>query len=333
MDKAIELEQVEIFSDLSEREIAEISKRLHLRRLNRDEILFNEGDEGQELFIVRNGKLGACVRTDDGAALDITEFGPGDFFGEMSIFEQEPRSATCYTKSASVVQSLHESDLHSLIEKEPVLAMKIMLRMLAITKSRLDNTGSFLTEMVQWGEAARKRSITDDLTGLFNRRYLDEALPSLVQAARDSFGDSSQEGRRLCLCMLDLDHFRQINEEISHAVGDEVIRKAMAIMKEVLLATDIPVRYGGDEFVILMPDTPPAAAAGRMENLRGKISELDLLGSYECSVRRVTTSIGIACFPDHAKGPARLKEAADRALYKAKETGRNRVFIYAEEGE
>ena len=326
MSNSVKLQEVEIFTDLSQSEIGEIAGQLHRRRLKKDEILFNEGDEGQELYIVESGKLGVSVKTKDGADLDIAEFGPGDFFGEMSIFEQEPRSATCYTKSASVLQSLHEADLLSMIENDPVPAMKIMLRMLSITKNRLDNTGSFLTEMVQWGEAARKRSITDELTGFFNRRYLDEALPSLIKAARD-------EKKPLSICMLDLDHFRQINEQISHAVGDEVIQKAVSILKGALLPTDTPVRYGGDEFVILMPGTSPADGAWRAENVRSGLNALDLLKDYECSVKQVTTSIGIACFPDHAKNVSRLKEAADQALYQAKEEGRNRVKVYAKEEE
>jgi len=331
VSKSVDLERVEIFSDLSTNEIEEIAGRLRFRRLNKGEVLFNEGDEGQELFVVRRGALGISVKPDDGSDLDIAEFGPGDFFGEMSIFEREPRSATCYTKPASVLQSLHESDLHELIKNKPVLAMKIMLRMLAITKNRLDTTGSFLTEMVEWGEAARKRSITDELTGFFNRRYLDEALPSLIQGARETLRGAGGEEGRLCMCMLDLDHFRQINAQISHAAGDEVIRKSVPVMKDVLLPTDIPVRYGGDEFVVLMPGTGPARAAERADSLRRKIGALDLLSGYNCSVKRVTTSIGIACFPDHAEDPKALKEAADQALYKAKENGRNRVFVYSEE--
>jgi diguanylate cyclase (GGDEF)-like protein len=326
MSEPVDLKEVEILADLGPDEMKGISRCLHRRRLKERQVLFHEGDEGRELYIVESGRLGVSVRTEDGADLDIAEFGPGDFFGEMSIFEQEPRSATCYTKTESVLQSLHETDLLSLIENDPIPAMKVMLRMLSITRSRLDNTGSFLTEMVQWGEAARKRSITDELTGFFNRRYLDEALPSLLSSSRD-------EKRQLSFCMLDLDHFRQINEQISHAVGDEVIQKTAAVMREVLLPTDIPVRHGGDEFVILMPGTAPKEGAARADVFRKKLNSQDLLKDYDCSVKKVTTSIGIACYPDHARNVARLKEVADQALYRAKESGRNRVSMYTKEAE
>jgi len=174
--------------------------------------------------------------------------------------------------------------------------------------------------------------IENRLTGFFNRRYLDEALPALLQEARETPSRTAEDGKKLCICMLDLDHFRQINEQISHAVGDDVIQKAVEILKDVLLPDDIPVRYGGDEFVILMPRTSPVDAQKRAEAVRSGLYALDLLSGYDCSIKKVTTSIGIACFPDHAKDVVGLKEAADRALYRAKEEGRNKVFVFTEEG-
>jgi diguanylate cyclase (GGDEF)-like protein len=283
-------------------------------------VLFREGDEGREMFVVEKGKLGVTVKTEDGSDLDIAEFGPGDFFGEMSIFEHEARSATCYTKSPSTLLSLHENELLSLIDKNPTTATKILLRMLEITRDRLDNTGSFLSDMVQWGEAARKRSITDELTGFYNRRFLDESLPTLVKEAADA-------GKPLAICMLDLDHFRTINEEISHEVGDLAIQSAVSVLKEVLLPDDIAIRYGGDEFVLIMPETTADDAAERAQKVCSKVSKLDILRKYDCSVKSVTTSIGVACLPIHGKTSEELSDAADKALYQAKESGRNRVVM------
>ena len=324
MAETLELGEVEIFSDLDSRELASLSDSLGRHRLAKGEALFYEGDGGRELFIVESGTLGVSVKTQDGTAVDVAEFGPGDFFGEMSIFEQEPRSATCYAKSDSVVFSLHESELLNLIQTNPASSMKVMQRMLKITRHRLDNTGSFLSEMVQWGEAARKRSITDELTGFYNRRYLDESLHGLIQAA-------AQKSQRLGMCMMDLDHFRNINEELSHEVGDTIIKQAVAVLRKVLLPTDIPIRYGGDEFVVVLPDTEEAEAAKRARQVCKEIAALDILQSYSCSIKQVTTSIGLAVYPVNGTSADALKDAADRALYMAKDNGRNRVVLCPKE--
>ncbi|MBT3275767.1 MAG: GGDEF domain-containing protein, partial [Spirochaetales bacterium] len=279
MAEVMELKKVEIFSDLDTDEIRELASSLRRQSLSKDEVLFNEGDSGSELFIVESGSLGVRVKTQDGTDLDVAEFGPGDFFGEMSIFEQEPRSATCYARSDSDLLSLHEKELLNLIENSPASSIKMMLRMLRITRGRLDNTGSFLSEMVQWGEAARKRSITDELTGFYNRRYLDESLPGLVKAA-------SHSGQPFGICMMDLDHFRNINEELSHAIGDQIIQGVVAVLNEVLLPKDVPIRYGGDEFVILMPESTPADAEKRAKKVCTSIAALKILESYSCSVKQ-----------------------------------------------
>jgi diguanylate cyclase (GGDEF)-like protein len=318
MSESIGLGDVEIFSDMNADELRMISERLHRYHLEKDQVLFHEGDAGQELYIVESGRLGVSVRAEDGSDLDIAEFGAGDFFGEMSVFEQEARSATCYTKSTSTLLSLHESDILTLIDSFPGSAMKILMRMLTITRNRLDNTGSFLSDMVQWGEAARKRSITDELTGFYNRRYLDESLPSVVKEATDR-----QE--KMAICMLDLDHFRVINEELSHAIGDQAIKEAVGVLRNVLLPSDIAVRYGGDEFVLIMPNTSRPEAEKRAWDVCSGVAALDLLSTHPCSIERITTSIGLACLPDHGSSANDLAEAADRALYEAKESGRNRV--------
>jgi diguanylate cyclase (GGDEF)-like protein len=172
--------------------------------------------------------------------------------------------------------------------------------------------------MVQWGEAARKRSITDELTGFYNRRYLDESLPALVKKAVEA--DES-----LAICMLDLDHFRKINEELSHALGDQVIQEAVGVLHEVLLPTDVAVRYGGDEFVLIMPNTSAPEAEDRAWEVCRRMAALDILRRHKCSVKKVTTSIGLAALPGDGRNAKELSEAADKALYQAKELGRNRV--------
>ena len=127
--------------------------------------------------------------------------------------------------------------------------------------------------------------------------------------------------------MLDLDHFRSINEQYSEDVGDRVIAAAAGSFRRHLRPADIAARYGGDEFTILLPDTGPEAARNLMEKIRTDVEGLDLLEREAGSVRRVTTSQGIACFPDHGRDQKTLRAAADAALYTAKERGRNRIAV------
>jgi len=328
-DKNEFLKSVRIFYDLTDEEIRNLLELLHPRQLKKGDTLFQQGDPGGELFVVESGALGIAVTLDDGKNLEIAAFKKGDFFGEMSIFEKEPRSATCYAKSRSRLLAMNEREFFQLVESNPVSAGKVMTRMLAVTRRRLEDTGGFLSDMVQWGEDARRRAITDALTGLYNRRYLEEALEEYFMKARNG-------SKPLSLVMLDLDHFREINEKYSEKIGDRVITAAAEIYRRFLRQTDVAARYGGDEFTFILPDTDAETAHALMESIRRAIEESDLLEdairdsrvkSTNSSLPKVTTSQGLACYPQHATDAKTLREAADGALYRAKETGRNRVVV------
>ena len=218
------LKSVRIFCDLNDEEIQDLLDVLHPRELQKEEILFQQGDPGGELFVVESGAMGIAVTLDDGKSLEIANFGKGDFFGEMSIFEKEPRSASCYAKSRSRLLSMKEKEFFQLVESNPASAGKVMTHMLSVTRRRLEDTGGFLSDMVQWGEEARRRAITDPLTGLYNRRYLEEALEEYFMKARDG-------SKPLSVVMLDLDHFREIFEKYSESVGEQVILAAAKVSR------------------------------------------------------------------------------------------------------
>jgi diguanylate cyclase (GGDEF)-like protein len=323
------LKRIRIFCDLTDGEIQDLLKILHSRELQKEEILFRQGDPGGELFVVESGAMGIAVTLDDGKNLEIANFGKGDFFGEMSIFEKEPRSASCYAKSRSRLLSMKEKEFFQLVESNPSGAGKVMTHMLSVIRRRLEDTGGFLSDMVQWGEEARRRAITDPLTGLYNRRYLEEALEEYFMKARDG-------SKPLTVVMLDLDHFREINEKYSEKVGDQVILAAAKVYRRYLRPTDVAARYGGDEFTFILPDTDVQHAYSLMEDIRRGVEKLTLLGELprkgksvaeKGPVLKVSTSQGLACFPDHASNPKALREAADGALYQAKNSGRNRVVV------
>ncbi len=171
---------------------------------------------------------------------------------------------------------------------------------------------------VQLGEQA----IRDPLTGLFNRRYLEETLErEVARATRDKSA--------LCLAMLDVDHFKDFNDRYGHKAGDLVLQALGRMLTDTTRAGDAACRYGGEEFVVIMPGATLEAARKRAEEWRLAFQELSTsLPEY---ARTATISIGLACFPKHGLNSESLVDAADKALYQAKDAGRDRVIIYGAE--
>jgi diguanylate cyclase (GGDEF)-like protein len=163
---------------------------------------------------------------------------------------------------------------------------------------------------------AEIRAATDGLTGLPNQRAAADALKRM-------FAQATTTGSPLALLSLDLDHFKQINDQRGHAVGDQVLANVGAVLRNVLRSQDFAARNGGEEFAALLPDTEISSALAIAERIRAAIAEISLPGTDVS----VTTSIGVSGFPDHANTLDRLERLADAALYLAKRLGRNRVEL------
>jgi diguanylate cyclase (GGDEF)-like protein len=312
------LKDVGILADLSEGELHQVSSFLHFHGYQKDEVIFPEGANGEELYIVGTGRVVSWIRLADGTSHQVGAFGPGDFFGEMAIIEKAPRSATCQATEASAVFVLQAADFYRLMDEQAGIAIKIMNRMLDATADRSIRSSEFLSDMVRWGDEARKRAVVDGLTGLFNRRFLDEALRDGLQKARAG-------GTPLSLIMMDLDHFRKINQHYGADTGDQAIRALVPVLRSVLRADDVPARCGGDEFAILLPNTPAQEALRLARAICSGVRELPFFEGLGGPLERITTSQGVACFPEHAADLKTLWETADRALYRAKEQGRDRA--------
>lgn len=166
-------------------------------------------------------------------------------------------------------------------------------------------------------EALREQSIRDPLTATFNRRYLDETL--LREIAR-----CERSGATLAVAMIDVDHFKPFNDRHGHAAGDRVLAAVGRVLREVFRRSDIVCRYGGEEFAVLLPDVAEPAAMQRATDLLGAVRRLRLEWGGT-PLEPVTVSIGLALFPRDGGSPAALLAAADAALYRAKQAGRDRL--------
>ena len=178
-----------------------------------------------------------------------------------------------------------------------------------VTKRRLADQATM--------QALREQAIRDSLTGLFNRRMLDGMLRlELVRASRSQTS--------IAVIMADVDQFKKINDELGHDCGDVVLKKLAHVLQQQMRGGDLACRYGGEEFVLILPGCGLEVAAQRAEHLRELVNRTDWSTS-ECAIPALTSSFGVAVYPLHGDSPAGLLKAADEALRRAKAQGRNRV--------
>lgn len=162
-------------------------------------------------------------------------------------------------------------------------------------------------------------SIREALTGLFNRRYLDETFPREISRAERS-------GEPLSLLLFDIDHFKNFNDVYGHDAGDFVLKQISEAIQSSIRESDIACRYGGEEFLIMLPGTSIEIAERRAESLRKDVSAMALEHNGQ-DIGQITISIGVASYPQHGSIPDALVKSADESLYRAKEGGRNRVVV------
>jgi len=171
-------------------------------------------------------------------------------------------------------------------------------------------------------QRAEAVSVTDDLTGLYNSRYLNLVL-------RRESKRASRSGRPLSLVFLDLDGFKQVNDTHGHLAGSKALVEAAAIIRGSARETDVAARFGGDEFSVILPDTGRDGALSVAERIRDRINACRFLESDGLSIH-LTASIGVATLPDVAASAEELLRAADVAMYRVKDAGKNGIHIAQE---
>jgi len=177
----------------------------------------------------------------------------------------------------------------------------------------LVNPAAVAIENAYLFQRAQILAIQDDLTKLFNSRYLDERLGIELERAR-------RMASAVTLLFLDLDGFKAVNDSYGHLVGSHALIEIADIIRTICRAADIAGRYGGDEFMLILPDTPREQGREQAERIR------DAIAAYRVHDIKMTASIGVACFPDDGEGKVQLMRAADKAMYAVKDKGKNGIL-------
>jgi diguanylate cyclase (GGDEF)-like protein len=314
-----------LFSSLSKLEFDAAAPFFERRHTVQGDKVFSEGDSGNAMFILLSGELNAYVTQSGEIQRWMFAVAPGDFFGEMSIIAKEPRSATIIAKVDSELAFIQDTNFYRFIFRYPMIGVKLLKTIGDVQNTWLEQTSQHLGDLMRWGETARRRAITDDLTGLYNRRFLEGLI-------KNRFEQGVIQTRNIALLMMDLDKVHAINETYGIQAGDRVIIAVAEILSNHLRTGDIAARFSGDEFAILLQDASDQEAREVAERIRLAVFSLKIpvppnTGSTEEAVISVQISIGVAVAPIHAGDAESLMNKADNALLMAKKLGRNQVEI------
>jgi diguanylate cyclase (GGDEF)-like protein len=165
---------------------------------------------------------------------------------------------------------------------------------------------------------AEKQAITDGLTEIYNFRYFHYQLEREIKRSKRHWYKTS-------LIMIDIDNFKQYNDTNGHPAGDEVLKRIADTLRSNTRTSDIVARYGGEEFVLILPETPKSAAVKLAEKIRANVAQQTFFRGSTQPAGSITVSLGVACFPDDAQNTEDLVQRADEQLYRAKQSGKNRV--------
>jgi diguanylate cyclase (GGDEF)-like protein len=242
----------------------------------------------------------------------------------------EPRdvSAPIYTKKVKLDDAKSLLVLPLLAADEPVGTLALVARaekrfgkdvreMLAV----IANQVAVSLENGLLYKKMETMATTDGLTGLTNHRTFQQRFEEMIERAQ-------RHNHKVALLLCDVDHFKKVNDNYGHPIGDEVLRRVAKVLQEVPRKIDVPARYGGEEFVVALDNVDVAQARAVAERIRTEIAKVVV--ETEKGSLSVTESIGVAAFPDDGRDRATLIERADLALYHAKHTGRNRVVTWGE---
>ncbi|MES2257355.1 MAG: GGDEF domain-containing protein [Pseudomonadota bacterium] len=266
------------------------------------------------LYIVLRGALSVTADTRTGMADGtISKILPGESVGEQSVLDEEASLVSLAALEQSEILLIEADIVWKLIDASNGLARNL-LRLLSF---RIRAANAQLRRRQKLGEFYRQLSMVDGLTGLYNRAWLNDLLPTMVASAHGS-------GSPLSLIMIDLDHFKRFNDTHGHQEGDQALRTAAQVLSGALRPSDCAVRYGGEEMMVLLPDTSDKVAVVVAERLCARMQQAMVFRDMRLPLPHITASFGVASLApgqdDHG-----LVATADAALYRAKENGRNRV--------
>ncbi len=311
------LKNVGLFSKLQKHELEVVAQYSEYCSYGKGDFVFQEGTSDEELFIIKEGEVVITKKTEE-QSTDLARFIKGECFGELDLLDDTPRNTSAIAESDSVllIFPMRKTPFRSVLQKHPDIFSQILHKLLIMIAGRIRSTNKLVSERTPWIEDLRKQLLIDKLTGLYNRTYLAEDLPALLP----------RMGEKTSLVVIKPDNFKYINDNFGHDTGDRVLRLLADTVKNSLRENEIGVRYRGNEFVIVLPDTGPEPALQRGEDFRAAVSELNIAPFTEEKLSGITASVGSATYPIHAENVEGIVERAFKLMQEVLNSGGDRVL-------
>ncbi len=314
------------FDGFAPDEVAAICTAGQVRQCREGEVLFRRNEYGDSMFLLEEGE----VELDFVDGVSKKSLHDGDVFGELAfVTGRHLRTATAVATTRCRLRVIDAEAFSHLTATHPRLLVRLLRhtcgyllasenRLIASLRKKnreLESTLDYLRRTREEVDYQELLANTDELTGLYNRRCLDRQLDKFIERAHDT-------GTGLALILVDVDRFKSVNDTWGHAAGDAVLKGIGSTITECVRTSDLPCRFGGDEFAIVLTEIEPARAFERAEAIRHRVE--GMVAVPESPKITSSTSIGGAMLQP-GENAIELFARADKQLYRAKELGRNRA--------
>jgi len=310
------LGRLQLFRNVEIDSLSECISRCTFREMKKGEQLLSPEEENKNVYLMISGRMVVYLDLDEATPLTLVE--PGECVGEMSIIEGKNPSAYVITSETSQVMEIPQEVLWDMINT----SHQVTRNMLHIMSLRVRFSNVVIADSLGSQKECMRHATIDALTGLHNRRWMDSMF-------EQEFIHAKRESLSLSLLMLDIDHFKNYNDEYGHISGDRVLSSVADALRGGLRPNDMIARFGGEEFAIMLPETNLQTAIDLAGGLRQRVEQVKVKNDNGDDLPRVTISIGVSAIGEidreNENTLIELIAASDEALYRAKKDGRNCV--------
>ncbi len=314
----LKLSRLQLFRnvDLDSTELDQLLSQCAYRKMLEGETLLSPEEENHYLYVIISGRFGIRLGPED-EEIPLTAVEAGECVGEMSFFDSRLPSAQVFASEPSTVLQIEQDVLWRMVSSSHEIARNLLY----IMSERVRYSNMVIADSFEMQRMYQQFATIDALTGLHNRGWLDDTFNREIKR-------SERDRLTACLLMIDIDHFKNINDKFGHLAGDQVLITVGKNIKEPLRPNDMVARYGGEEFSVLLPETSVENAATIAERLRERVSQSSPGKIENKQLPKVTVSIGVAEFKT-GDSLETMIASADAAMFRAKKAGRNCVYVAA----